>query len=396
MLPRSLLLASLLALVVPGALGCSSSTSEDETTEGELGEGSRPYNFNPRSALESRGEVDENNAYWAAKLSAVSYEAEDNAGLERLLRDLHVPFEEAIVFHADESQAKNPLGRYTGTSGMYVRTRDAGFLVFRGSEDGKYNDAITDMAVMQVEARLSLNRASAGKVHAGFHVALHSVWQGVREKLIRRHGTNQQRGRLPLYIMGHSLGGALGTLAMHQLLFDKCLNSDFARIDLLSTCDDTYVPVKALYTFGSPRTGNEEFTTMLVGRAKETGTKVFRFVNEGDQVSMLPRYAPVAVVEPFRHVGDKGDETQLAILLLKDGHMEARPRNRCEANEKLVQCDISLWEGLGGVTSGRPPWKIEHSRNIYLEKLRAKVSGTVAQLEKFRQAEAQDDPAGNR
>lgn len=355
-----------------GSAACSSASTEDvEADEGALANDPERFAFDPASAKERAGDVDERNAYWAAKLSVVSYDHDTDASLQAALRSLSVPFEEAFVFHASETDAKNPVGRFTGTSGIYVRTRSAGFLVFRGSEDGRYNDAITDASVLQVPARLAVNEATEGKVHLGFHTALHSVWAPLREKIKRRHGD----GRLPLYVMGHSLGGAVGTLAVHQLLFDECLNSTLARLDFFDFCKDSYVPVRALYTFGSPRTGNEKFVDMLTRRARETGTKIFRFVNEGDQVSMLPRYAPLAVVEPFRHLGVDGDEKPFAILLEKNGGFSIKPREGCKENPRLVQCDLSLWDGLGGVVGGAPPWKVEHSRKIYLAKMTARLTG---------------------
>lgn len=380
---RSALLGSLLAVLAPTMVACSNAASEEEVDEGALENVTSEFAFDPNSSAERAGAIDDRNAYWAAKLSVVSYEHETEASLQTALRELRVPFEEAIVFHASETDAKNPLGQFTGTSGIYVRTRTAGFLVFRGSEDGKHNDVITDATVVQIPARIGLNEATEGRVHLGFHTALHSVWEPLREKMKRRHGD----GQLPLYVMGHSLGGAVGTLAMHQLLFDECLNSKLARLDVLSRCKKEYVPVKALYTFGSPRTGNEEFMTMLANRTRETGTKVFRFVNEGDQVSMLPRAIPRAIVEPFRHFGLLGDEKTFAILIKKDGSLVANPREGCAENPNLVQCDLSLWDGLGGIAGGTPPWKTQHSRKIYLEKMRAKVTRTPLKEELVRDSE---------
>ena len=75
----------------------------------------------------------------------------------------------------------------------------------------------------------------------------------------------------------------------------------------------------------------------------ETGTRMFRFVNEEDQVSMVPRYTPsVPLVEHYRHIGDKGDERALAIFLTKDGRSEPKPKGICADAPQLVQCDPAL------------------------------------------------------
>jgi hypothetical protein len=374
-------------------VGCASHDDSDDGSEGALSETEpNKFAFRVDSPKERSGEVDPDNAYWALRLSSLAYEVNDEAALRGALEKIGVHAEQAIAFHAGMS--KNPLTNRAviGTDGIYFRTKDAGFLVFRGSEDGKLNDAIADASVLQIEAKITLNRASEGRVHAGFHFALKAVWDQLRPELKTRHQTTG----LPLYIMGHSLGGAIGTLAMHQLLFDECLNSTIARVDVLGRCERNYVPVAGLYTFGSPRVGNEKFISMLTDRAQETNTKLFRFVNEGDQVSMLPRYLPVAIVEPYRHLGDNGDERSLAILLERDGKLVPKPQGRCGDNDKLVQCDVSLYEAVNGVVNGKPPWKVEHQRAIYLEKMRAAVTGTAAKLDVIRsRLEQQEAQSGD-
>ncbi len=52
------------------------------------------------------------------------------------------------------------------------------------------------------------------------------------------------------------------------------------------------------------------------------------------------------------------------------------PSEGCPASPNLVQCDLGFWDGLAGIVGGTPPWKTQHSRKIYLEKMRAKVTRT--------------------
>lgn len=65
----------------------------------------------------------------------------------------------------------------------------------------------------------------------------------------------------PLFITGHSLGGALATVAARDLVHKG--------------------GIAACYTFGSPRVGNDEWT----GDIK---TPIYRLVNAADCVTMLP------------------------------------------------------------------------------------------------------------
>lgn len=361
--------------------GCSSAQNEEgDVDEGALEEHA-VFSFDTASAKERAGEVDLKNAYWAARLSKVAYEFTDAESLNTKLGELGISPKEAFPFHAGDSKGWLQSRELTGTDGFYFRTDKAGFLVFRGSENGKYNDAIADARVFQINAGPMANRSSTGEMHAGFYHSLHAVWDnGLRDKLVERHADK----RLPLYIAGHSLGGALGTVAAHHLLYDACLHNKTRHFDVIGYCESEYVPVAGLYTFGSPRTGDQDYATDLVKRFRETNTKVFRFVNEGDQVSMVPRYSPVAIVSAYRHIGEDGDEKALAVFLDMNGNIQPKPRGICAENPALVQCDPALSDLVGGLINGKPFWHGEHSMDIYLEKAKGLVGAKDANLDKLR------------
>ncbi|GLQ32402.1 lipase family protein [Litoribrevibacter albus] len=103
-----------------------------------------------------------------------------------------------------------------------------------------------------------------GLVHQGFLEALISIWEPIRHRLRRIR-------RMPIFFAGHSLGGALATLAAAD-----------------------YSP-SALYAFGAPRVGDSGFSTSL------SGTPVYRVVNHNDMVCWLPPSTPPF---RFRHVGE--------------------------------------------------------------------------------------------
>ena len=76
-----------------------------------------------------------------------------------------------------------------------------------------------------------------------------------------------QNSAQPLWITGHSLGGALATLAAARfaLEMDK--------------------PVRGIYTFGQPRVGDREFARIFDAELKQ---RFFRFVNNSDIVTRIP------------------------------------------------------------------------------------------------------------
>lgn len=75
---------------------------------------------------------------------------------------------------------------------------------------------------------------TAGEVHAGFKGQLDQVWDDVQLYL----GGLQNRR---LYVTGHSLGGAMATICASRLAATFNIN------------------VVALYTYGSPRVGDQTF-----------------------------------------------------------------------------------------------------------------------------------------
>ncbi len=93
-----------------------------------------------------------------------------------------------------------------------------------------------------------------GKVHHGFLQAFNSVEQEISNAL-------DEIGDKPLFITGHSLGGALATLAASRF---GC---------------------KMVCTFGSPRVGNREFCRAFT--LKNAG-KYFRVFNKSDIVARVP------------------------------------------------------------------------------------------------------------
>ena len=144
-------------------------------------------------------------------------------------------------------------------------------LAFRGTEK-KVSDWLTDArCVPTVEGK--------AKVHTGFLEAFaknkdaagRTVKKVVEEILDRQDAKDQDGNRLPLFITGHSLGGALALLATKLVV---------PNVD------------GACYTFGAPRIGNYEYFRFIK-------TPVYRIVNSSD---IVPRVPPGAGMIAFRGI----------------------------------------------------------------------------------------------
>jgi len=127
-------------------------------------------------------------------------------------------------------------------------------LVFRGTEQN-IKDYLTDLEIGKL-----LSGGNKKDMRAGFTEALDSVWSEIDAALAQLN--------CPVFYTGHSLGAALATLAAAR-----------------------HAP-SAVYTFGSPRVGNQAFIASLCS------VPIYRIVDDEDVVTTVP-----SEVLGFRHVG---------------------------------------------------------------------------------------------
>jgi len=166
-----------------------------------------------------------------------------------------------------------------GNTQAYVAT-DANHLVvaFRGTESPTSLDGLKDCLLSDAnnflvipEGRIGTDFAAAGvgaRFHRGFMQALADIWNPLYAAV---DGEMKKQER-PLWLTGHSLGGALALLAGWRFLRQ-------------------FVPVHRIYTFGAPMVGN---ATAVQAFDKEFENKVFRFVHEPDLVPHLPTISLLA------------------------------------------------------------------------------------------------------
>ena len=125
-------------------------------------------------------------------------------------------------------------------------------------QDVDWGDAITDASFAP---RLN---ASGWPVHAGFNAVAGSMMDDITAAL----PANPQE----IHIVGHSMGGAVGTLVANKL-------------------SSRHRGLVRLYTFGSPRVGDIGFSMNLY---RKMGNSIHRYYFPNDPVTWLP-------VFPFMH-----------------------------------------------------------------------------------------------
>jgi triacylglycerol lipase len=185
-------------------------------------------------------------------------------------------FAEAAYGTPDESKAKleklgfqiNGHEHYldfpdTDTQGLMVGDDEKIIVAFRGTEN--LTDWLTNIKLLKASWKV-------GMVHAGFYKSLESLWPDAIGRLKSLRNNNQ-----PIWITGHSLGGALATLA------GATLDDEMPEFE-----------VAGIYTFGQPRVGDQIFAQSLDKGMKE---RFFRAVNNNDIVPRVPSLK-------FNHVGN--------------------------------------------------------------------------------------------
>lgn len=123
------------------------------------------------------------------------------------------------------------------------------WIAFRGTQPTQLNDIKADLDLFKEKSE------SAGEVHGGFKQEVDELWEEVIKEL--NHNETLKNSR-DVYFCGHSLGGAMATIAAAR-----------------------YTETKELFTFGSPRVGGKTFVNTCV-------VPHYRFVNNNDLVPKVP------------------------------------------------------------------------------------------------------------
>jgi len=135
-------------------------------------------------------------------------------------------------------------------------TKDNGIIVAcRGTEPTEFKDILADLKAFPIK------HPRAGRVHRGFYEYAMMVYPEILEVVKKNRKKNEN-----VYVVGHSLGGAMAVLVAEQLVADG-------------------IPVRELRTYGQPRVGTRRFREHLEGC--DIGSYV-RYVNNNDIVPKVP------------------------------------------------------------------------------------------------------------
>lgn len=228
------------------------------------------------------------------------------------------------------------------TQAILLTYADYVILAFRGTEPKSIKD-------IRADAKGTLTQCeSGGMVHTGFKEAYELVAMDIQQKLNEEEYANK-----PLFITGHSLGGALATIAAKKLKHQA--------------------GIAACYTFGSPRVGNKEWICSLK-------TPVYRLVNAADAVTMLPPggLSVDLISRALQFIPGVGIPLRQALLTRFGGYLhggnmrylENVPTGQYDKTELLYS--VSLFYRLKGLFYNQLRWTnilSDHSITVYRKKL---------------------------
>jgi triacylglycerol lipase len=190
-------------------------------------------------------------------LSQLAYETDDQPKVESILDGWH------LTKLAIESNAPSTGLPPHSACAVVAEGDHATFVIFGGSDPLKFQDWITDFDAMP----------DPDGVHTGFEAAVETVWPAIQTAIEIRAAPEQ-----PLFLTGHSLGGALAIIAAGRAAALK------PKVDIV------------VYTFGSPRTGGMAFFNDYT---RQLGDTTFRLVDGTDIVPTVPP----TLLGTYRHVG---------------------------------------------------------------------------------------------
>jgi triacylglycerol lipase len=194
------------------------------------------------------------------------------------------------------------------TRGIIAERPDAVILAFAGTDPGIWKNLVTDG---------KFRRDPTTNVHIGFQDAAASV-----DAEINRAAQLSLQQKKPLFIAGHSLGAALAALA--------------AQVASKAAAEP-----RAVYAYGMPRTGGEEFQQEYNG---QLGKKTFRLVYGIDLVARVPMS-----VLGYRHVG--------RVLMCDEGAKfdPAKPLSAIGCDDPLFAGELSgiVRRAIGSLMTGQ-------------------------------------------
>lgn len=210
--------------------------------------------------------LDAGNAYWMARLAKEVYLTDASASQSANDQPNTAPDEDRILANLleDDKGFMSVFGvSRNSAQAALIEHQDYLCIAFRGTDE--LADWLDNLNVFSTKELF-------GEFHRGFWQSVEDVWPSINAKFRQL----QQQTPRPLFITGHSLGGAMATIAAAKLVHED-------------------KPFTSVYTFGQPRALTRDTARIF---NSECQSRYFRFHNNNDIVTRAP-----ARVMGYSHIG---------------------------------------------------------------------------------------------
>lgn len=195
---------------------------------------------------------------------------------------------------------KQRPGTNPDTQLLWLENDDVAIVVFRGTEFDLPEDRHTDLDTKKFKLtsayltdlfKTQKKDLIHDQVDNGALRSLEIASSMLFKEILHLRSSSEKSGHppKPLFIAGHSMGGALAQiLGFYIMEYNQTLRSQIGP--------QAAINLKAIYSYGAPRIGNESWARHMDYLSKISGVGNYRFIYDKDPVPLVP-------CDDFKHAG---------------------------------------------------------------------------------------------
>lgn len=157
-------------------------------------------------------------------------------------------------------------------------------IIYRGTQTTSIENWMRNIQIFQDPYNcMKIDCCQNCYIHQGFL----EMYYSITPELIHQWKNIMTYSKKKINVAGHSLGGSLASILVMDLINENITSTN--SIDL--------------YTYGSPRTGNNEFSDWMTLHMDNHNIKSYRIVNNRDPISHIPPlFENIPISMKYKHI----------------------------------------------------------------------------------------------